>query len=76
MGIDIFQPQVVIEFWWVGVCAMIRGMVALIVSQLTSHWNLFCTYLMDAIAATEALVNNSHACFCGKLHLIALVYMF
>ena len=54
----------------------IRGLVALVVSQLTSHWNLFWTCLMDAIEAAGALLNNSHACFCGKLHLIALVYMF
>ena len=54
----------------------IRGLVALVVSQLTSHWNLFWTCLMDAIEATEALLDNSDNCFCGKLHLIALVYMF
>ena len=56
----------------------IRGLVALtlVVSQLTSHWNIFWTCLMDAIEAIEALLSNSHTCFGGKLHLIALVYMF
>ena len=46
----------------------IRDLVALVVSQLTSHWNVFWTCLMDAIEATEALLNNSHTCFCGNLH--------
>ena len=54
----------------------ICGLVALAVSQLASHCNLFWTCLMDAIDATEALLSNSHACFHGKLHSTALVYMF
>ena len=59
---------------WLG--GTVRDLVALVVSQLTSHWNVFCICIMDAIEAIEALLNNSHTCFSGKLHLIALVYMF
>ena len=54
----------------------ICGLVALVVSQLTSHWNIIWICLMDAIDATEALLSNSHTCFGGKLHLVALIYMF
>ena len=54
----------------------IRGLVALVVSELTSHWNLFWTCVMDDIDAIEAFLNNPHTCFYEKLHLIALVYMF
>ena len=31
---------------------------------------------MDTVEAIEASLDDSHACFCGKLHLIASVSMF
>ena len=31
---------------------------------------------MDTVEAIEASLDGSHACFCGKLHLIASVSMF
>ena len=31
---------------------------------------------MDTVEAIEASLDGSHACFCGKLHLIASVFMF
>ena len=46
------------------------------VSTYISVESLLDMFLMDAIEAIEALLSNSHTCFGGKLHLVAVVYMF